>query len=41
MQQLVLLGNDYEPGDTIIVDSDEDGIAIHRAEEPEMMIETT
>ena len=35
-----LLGNDYEPGDTVIVDSDEDGIVIQRAEEPEMMIET-
>lgn len=34
-----LLSNIYEPGDTIVVDSDENGIILQHTEEPEMMIE--
>ena len=37
-----LLSSLYEPGDTIIVDCDEnDSIVFHRAEEPELVIEMT
>jgi ATP-dependent Clp protease ATP-binding subunit ClpA len=34
-----LLNGEYEAGDTILVDADDDGITLQHAEEPELMIE--
>jgi len=34
-----LLNGEYQPGDTIRVDADENGITLHHAEEPELVVE--
>jgi len=34
-----LLNGEYQPGDTILIDADDDGITLQHAEEPELMIE--
>ena len=34
-----LLNGEYQPGDIILVDTDENGITLHHAEEPELVVE--